>query len=45
MSVTGRATIYNWKCVNGAPQAGDQFGQVDAAGYLSRIWYPIESQP
>ncbi len=45
MSVTGHATIYSWHCVKGAAEVLEQTGQVDAAGYLSNIWYPIEPQP
>jgi hypothetical protein len=41
MSVTGRATIYSWHCAKDQPEAGEQTAQVDAAGYLADIWYPI----
>ena len=42
MSVTGHETIYSWHCVNGVPELLDQIAEVDAAGYLAHIWYPIE---
>ncbi|HLO32444.1 MAG TPA: hypothetical protein VK249_25055 [Anaerolineales bacterium] len=41
MSVTGHDTIYSWHCVKGAAQVLDQISEVDAAGYLANIWYPI----
>lgn len=49
MSVTGHDTIYSFHCVNGAPEVLDQIAEVDAAGFLANIWYPIRpttgSQP
>ena len=42
MSVTGHETIYSWHCVKDTPTLLDQIDQVDAAGYLARIWYPLE---
>jgi hypothetical protein len=44
MAVTGHATIYAWKCVKDVPEAGEQIDQADAAGYLARIWYPVEAK-
>jgi ABC-type Na+ transport system ATPase subunit NatA len=41
MSVTGHATVYSWHCVKDVPELLDQIIQVDAAGYLSNIWYSI----
>ena len=41
MSVTGHATIYSWRCTNGAAKAQDQIDEADAAGYLGRIWYEL----
>jgi Tol biopolymer transport system component len=41
MSVTGHATIYSWHCVKDTPELLKQIDQVDAAGYLASIWYPI----
>lgn len=42
MSVTGHAIIYSFQCVKDAPELLEQIAQVDAAGYLANIWYPIE---
>lgn len=39
--VTGRATVYAWGCVNGAPVISKQIDQPDAAGFLSSFWYQI----
>lgn len=45
MSVTGHDTIYSWRCVKDAPELLDQIAQVDAAGFLANIWYPIQPNP
>jgi len=45
MVVTGHDTIYSWHCAKGAPEVLEQIDQVDAAGYLTRIWYPIQAAP
>ncbi len=45
MAVTGHDTIYSWRCVNDQPQVLQQIAQVDAAGYLANIWYPIQPGP
>ena len=39
--VIGRATVYEWKCTNGAPEVVRQLAQPDARGFLSHIWYAI----
>jgi hypothetical protein len=39
--VTGRATIYSWRCSDGAPEVAEQVAQVDPAGYLEHIWYEL----
>jgi hypothetical protein len=41
MSETGHDTVYNWRCVKDRPEVLEQIGQVDAAGFLEQIWYPI----
>ncbi|MCC6147007.1 MAG: hypothetical protein IT308_05515 [Anaerolineaceae bacterium] len=41
MAVTGHETVYDWRCVEGAPQAGGQFSEVDSAGYIANIWYTL----
>jgi hypothetical protein len=45
MSVTGHATIYFWGCVKDTPKLLEQIDQVDAAGYLTRIWYELPPNP
>jgi hypothetical protein len=42
MAVTGRATVFEWRCADGRPTIVRQFAQPDAAGYLADIWYQIE---
>jgi hypothetical protein len=39
--VTGRATVYEWKCTNGVPEVVRQFAQPDAQGFVSHIWHAI----
>jgi len=39
--VTGRATVYEWKCSEGKPAVVRQVFQVDAQGYLSDFWYKL----
>jgi hypothetical protein len=39
--VTGRATVYEWRCTNGEPEIVKQITQPDAQGFLSNIWYKI----
>jgi hypothetical protein len=41
MVVTGRDTVYEWRCRGGAPVVVRQFTQPDARGYLSNIWYEL----
>ena len=41
MAVTGRETVYEWQCQNGAPIITRQFAQPDARGFLANIWYEI----
>jgi len=42
MVVTGRATVFEWRCAGERPTIVRQIAQPDAAGYLAHIWYPIE---
>jgi hypothetical protein len=44
MAVTGHDTVYNWSCVKDTATAGEQLSQVDAAGFISNIWYKIEKK-
>ncbi len=39
--VTGRATIYDWRCSGGQPIIERQMWEIDEAGFLSDIWYRI----
>src|SRR5262245_8372094 len=41
MVVTGRATIYEWRCAGGVPVIERQVTAPDSRGYLQHIWYPI----
>jgi hypothetical protein len=42
MAVTGRATVFEWRCANEPPTIVRQLAEPDAAGYLANIWYAIE---
>jgi hypothetical protein len=39
--VTGRMTVYQWRCRGGAPEIVRQVAQPDARGFLSGIWHEI----
>lgn len=39
--VTGRETIYVWRCRNGAPEIVREVASADARGFLSNIWREI----
>ncbi|HOC21948.1 MAG TPA: hypothetical protein PKL16_10655 [Anaerolineae bacterium] len=40
-AVTGRATVYEWKCTDGKPEVGQQLFHVDAQGFLGDFWYEL----
>jgi hypothetical protein len=40
-AVTGHETVYEWRCLDGAPDIVQQVVQPDAQGFLSNIWYKI----
>jgi len=40
-SVTGRETIYEWRCQDGAPKIVKQVFKPDARGFISDFWYEI----
>ena len=42
--VTGRATVYEWTCADGQPQAGRQLFQSDPQGYLADFWFELAPQ-
>jgi hypothetical protein len=39
--VTGRETVFAWRCRDGSPEILNQVFQPDAQGFLSEIWYKI----
>ena len=39
--VTGRETVYEWRCTAGTPEIIRQLSQPDTQGFLSDIWYEI----
>jgi hypothetical protein len=41
MVVTGRATVYAWRCADGAPAIERQITEADARGYLANPWYKV----
>ena len=43
-AVTGRATVYEWKCSAGKPEVVQQVFQVDPQGYLADFWYELASE-
>jgi hypothetical protein len=42
--VTGRETVFEWRCRDGAPEVVRQVFQPDAQGFLSEIWYKISPE-
>ncbi len=42
-SVTGRATVYEWRCKDGKPKVVQQYFTVDPQGYLAEFWYELAS--
>ncbi len=43
-AVTGRETIYQWRCTGSRPTIVRQVDAPDARGFLKRIWYRISPQ-
>jgi hypothetical protein len=41
VAVTGRATVYEWKCAAGNPEVIRQVFQVDPQEYLADFWYEL----
>lgn len=39
--ITGRATVYEWKCADGAPVISRQLTEPDGRGFLKMFWYEI----
>jgi len=42
-AVTGRATIYEWHCVEGTPQVGRELFEPDSQGFISEFWYELSA--
>lgn len=40
-SVTGRETVYEWRCQDGAPKIVKQVFTPDARGFIADFWYEI----
>lgn len=40
-AVTGRATVYEWRCNAGRPEVSRQVLRADAQGYLADFWYAL----
>jgi hypothetical protein len=43
-AVTGRATVYDWKCTAGKPEVSQQVFHADPQGYLSDFWYKLNAK-
>jgi uncharacterized protein len=43
-AVTGRATVYEWACKDGKPEAVRQLFSVDPQGYLADFWHELPPQ-
>lgn len=41
MVVTGHDTLYSWRCVGRAAQAGAPAGKLDARGFFAENWKPL----
>jgi len=39
--VTGRATVYEWRCKNGKPEMAKQLFTIDPQGYPTVYWYEL----
>ncbi|MHB9033917.1 MAG: hypothetical protein ACYC6L_12835 [Anaerolineae bacterium] len=39
--ITGRETVYEWRCKGGVPEIARQVFQADARGFIAEIWYKI----
>ncbi|GMU39933.1 MAG: hypothetical protein AMXMBFR23_07990 [Chloroflexota bacterium] len=42
-AVTGRETVYAWRCEGETPSIERQVMQVDARGFLADIWYRLDA--
>jgi hypothetical protein len=39
--VTGRATVYAWRCEDTEPVVVEQYTEVDSQGFLEFVWYEL----
>ncbi len=39
--VTGRATVFDWKCTGGKPEIAKELTHPDARGFLAMFWYEV----
>ena len=39
--VTGRETVYTWRCIDGFPRIVKQIFEPDVQGFISNFWYEI----
>ena len=42
--ITGRTTIYAWRCTDGKPRIVKQIHQVDHEGYIKTYWYELRER-
>jgi hypothetical protein len=43
-AVTGRATVYEWKCNDTKPEVAKQAFKADSQGFLADFWYELTPQ-
>ncbi len=43
-AVTGRETVYEWRCAAGSPEVVRQVSETDAQGFMADIWYPLSPE-
>ncbi|MBN1138303.1 MAG: hypothetical protein JXM73_17070 [Anaerolineae bacterium] len=43
-AVTGRATVYEWKCAASKPEVVRQVFQADPQGFLADFWYQVAAK-
>jgi len=41
-AVTGRATVFEWKCVDGKATVAKQVLKVDAQGFIGDFWFDLK---
>lgn len=43
-AVTGRATVYSWRCTAGQPAIDKELTKPDARGFLTSFWYEVPAK-